>query len=412
MLSVYQHWDPLKVCLVGRSYPPEFYSFIKNSKVRSVMERIAIETEEDYQKLITLLEKFGVEIIRTDVSDDFDLYLDERSEKYYPPPMCPRDYTGMFGTRFFAPDESFGKLMKTFERLLDTNTFSGSDFVDLIVDFGFTENQINNNMSKEEIKVFLLDFYNTLKVSSLAHPSSNPKFDSYKTVKEYVRNCGNEVILDNSVNTAVTTRIGKDLIHGSVHEKSNLVMTSRNIKKYFSEYRNHIVREVSGHTDASFCPVKPGLILSLNGLNIHSQTFPGWETVFLPGESWQKVDGFLKLKEKNKGKWWVPGEELNDDFTDFVESWLNDWVYYVEETVFDVNILVIDEHNAVCNGYNKNVFDAFERHGITPHIINFRHRYFWDGGLHCITSDLNRIGEQKDYFPDRDKKVYVYEKRR
>ena len=60
--SVHQHWDPLKVCAVGRSFPPEFYSKIGNSKVRSVMERIAIETEEDYQKLINILEKFNVKV--------------------------------------------------------------------------------------------------------------------------------------------------------------------------------------------------------------------------------------------------------------------------------------------------------------------------------------------------------------
>ena len=94
-------------------------------------------------------------------------------------------------------------------------------------------------------------------------------------------------------------------------------------------------------------------------------------------------------------------EELNDDFTDFVESWLGHWVGYVEETVFDVNMLVIDEHNVICNNYNEEVFKAFERYDITPHVINFRHRFFWDGGLHCITSDIAREGEQKDYFPNR-----------
>lgn len=55
MHSVYQHWDPLRVCLVGKSYSPEFYKFIDNPKVRLVMEKIARETEEDYQKLISLL---------------------------------------------------------------------------------------------------------------------------------------------------------------------------------------------------------------------------------------------------------------------------------------------------------------------------------------------------------------------
>ena len=48
--NVYQHWDPLKVCVVGRSYPPEFYSWIQKPAVRSLFEKIAIETEEDYQR--------------------------------------------------------------------------------------------------------------------------------------------------------------------------------------------------------------------------------------------------------------------------------------------------------------------------------------------------------------------------
>ena len=74
---------------------------------------------------------------------------------------------------------------------------------------------------------------------------------------------------------------------------------------------------------------------------------------------------------------------------------MDDWVGYVEETVFDVNMLVIDENNVVVNNYNEKAFDAFERYNITPHIVNFRHRYFWDGGLHCITSDISREGEQK-----------------
>ena len=49
--TLYQHWDPLKVCALGKSYPPEFYNIVKNNKVRSVLERIAIETEEDFTKI-------------------------------------------------------------------------------------------------------------------------------------------------------------------------------------------------------------------------------------------------------------------------------------------------------------------------------------------------------------------------
>ena len=103
--SVYQHWDPLKVCVVGRSYTPEFYKFITNSRVRTVLERIAEETEEDYQKLIKLLESFGVEVIRPQVSDNYEFYLPQNRKdgvnKIHAPPMTPRDYSIMLGEEFY-----------------------------------------------------------------------------------------------------------------------------------------------------------------------------------------------------------------------------------------------------------------------------------------------------------------------
>ena len=64
-------YDQLRVCAVGRAYPPEFYSFIHDPTIRSVMERIAEETEEDYQKLISLLKIFNVEVVRTVLPTDF-----------------------------------------------------------------------------------------------------------------------------------------------------------------------------------------------------------------------------------------------------------------------------------------------------------------------------------------------------
>ena len=98
--SIYQHWDPLKACIVGRSYPPEFYNFIVNTKVRNVMERIAIETEEDYQKIIKLLESFDVKILRPEIAE-FGHYLLPDDSKYVPPPMTPRDYSIMLGNKFY-----------------------------------------------------------------------------------------------------------------------------------------------------------------------------------------------------------------------------------------------------------------------------------------------------------------------
>ena len=53
-------------------------------------------------------------------------------------------------------------------------------------------------------------------------------------------------------------------------------------------------------------------------------------------------------------------EFKNNELINFVNTWLNDWVGYVEETVFDVNMLSIDENTIICNNYNKDVFTFFK----------------------------------------------------
>ena len=61
---------------------------------------------------------------------------------------------------------------------------------------------------------------------------------------------------------------------------------------------------------------------------------------------------------------------------------------------------MLDEnHCCVSQTKNKQVNDFLKKHNIEPVYVPFRHRYFWDGGLHCITLDLYREGKQQNYFP-------------
>jgi N-dimethylarginine dimethylaminohydrolase len=412
MYSVYQHWDPLKVCIVGRSYGPEFYKFIKNSRVRTVLERIAQETEEDYQALISLLEKFGVQILRPTVTDDYTQYLTPNGI-VAPPPMTPRDYSIMLGNNFFFNPHGI-----SFQHLQNRwKTIRGSSWPETgpcsVEEYHSLENFVKQELENKFDNWYFGALTWILSQTNLLIPNCiNDSWDSFSGIKESWQDLINHINVTNPVyrgsvppcfdrfNSASIVRVGKDIYVGTEHYKQDLSNTIKSLQQYLPQYRWHMVN-TGGHADGVLCPVKPGLIVSLKDVPTYKETFPDWEVVYLPGQSWNKIAPFLTLKNKNRGKWWVPGEELNDEFTDFVESWLSHWVGFVEETVFDVNMLVIDQHNVVCNNYNKDVFDAFERHGVTPHIVNFRHRYFWDGGLHCITSDVHREGSMQDYFPER-----------
>lgn len=372
--SVYQHWDPLKVCVVGRSYPPEFYSWITIPHVRDLFEKIAIETEEDFQNIIKKLESFGVEVLRPNLPKEIFV-----EGKYVRPPMTPRDYTGMFGTKFY---ESY------------STNFSKSDYLN-IKDKSWPDcndwnefNQLPDWIQQELTNVFNFGRKQVCR-------------DEYSEIFDRIKSEGSQVLSgQNYSNTASCMRIGKDLYWGTDSYNQDIATLKTQTDNEFPEYRNHIVN-TGGHSDATYCPVCPGLIISLYDVPTYANTFPGWEVVYLPGQSWSMIDKFLALKKKNRGKWWIPGFEHDQNVIDTVETWLNHWTGYVEETVFDVNMLIIDPKNVMVFNYNKQVFDALARYGITPHIVHFRHRYFWDGGIHCVTSDLHREGTMQDYFSER-----------
>jgi len=363
---VHQHWDPLKVCIVGRSYNPQFYDYIKDKKIKKVFYKIAEETEEDFQTLISLLKSFGVEILRPEVSDNYLDYI--QNDIILPPPMTPRDYTAMIGNDFYVDrrdvrskwdkikGDSWPKKPNNFENIPSWILEETRDIFNLWAHEDFAYNNIAKHMEK----------------------NSN-------------------VVYDQNINSANTLRLGKDLFFGTDSYSDPVDSLLTRYKTMFPEYRCHILN-TGGHADGVYCAVAPGLIISTNEINDYRHLFPDWEVIYADYTSVTDVPEFNKIKEKNAGKWWIPGAESDNDIIDFVENYMSNWIGYVQETVFDVNILIVNSQNVICNSYNQKIFDALSKRNITPHIINFRHRFFWDGGVHCITSDVHRLGKLQDCF--------------
>lgn len=430
MLSVHQHWDPLKVCAVGRCYPPEFFSHIEHPKVRNTFEKIAQETEEDYQGLIKKLESFGVEVLRTDISEDLEIY--KQDDVTYPtPPMTPRDFCGMIGDTFYMPSENYGDnfdveqlindflwgdfqlVMSKFQDYPDIKKYifdlflpgrCVSDSLGYFLSKSYSrkgQNVLHGNLIDEVDRENLKQLFIQAETMTIGSNDKTPNFKGYyafNTIREYVKRTNN-IVFDKYVNTACITSMGKDLYIGlgnyinKVHEKKYMNKWS----KLFPGYRLNRI-DHPGHIDGCFCPIKPGLVLCTENVEV-GHLFPDWEIVRI-SRNLEEPQPFFQNRDKLRGRYWVPGEEFNHEFNDYMDEYMSHWVTYVEETVFDVNVLIVDEKNVLCNNENKELFKVFERHGITPHVCDFRHKFFWDGGIHCITTDIHRDGEQQDYFPD------------
>ena len=196
-----------------------------------------------------------------------------------------------------------------------------------------------------------------------------------------------------TIDTASILRAGKDLYWGHNPEDGD---PKEYVKMLEQEgYRVHLL-ERDYHTDAVISLIKPRVAVAVKDVENYKKTMPGWE-VLLVDDNPSLPFGKSDFKSVVQGRWWIKHEENNVLLSKFIDKWLSDWVGYVAESVFDVNMLSIDENTVICNNYNKSVFEFLKKHKIEPVIFNFRHRYFWDGGVHCITQDLYREGTMEDY---------------
>ena len=384
MFQVYQHWDPLKICVVGRTYPPEFFSWIKNSKTRIRFENLAEETEEDYQSLISLLKKFNVEIVRPEFPEDLnDLYIDG---KWVQPPTAPRDYFLMIHDQFFVP--SIPNASHAWSVFYRQNKQAW--WPDYVRPRDFYE-------SWPEYSADIKEKHQKFKIQDQMHLDA--KLNFYTHIFEKIKCQGNKIVYTDLdfINGCFVSRIGQDLYFATQTYYDDKSIILQQVNDLFPSTRNHVVN-AGGHGDAVYCPVTPGLIISLNDVPTYADTFPDWEVVYLPPSNYAHMREFEFSMKRNKGRWFMPGFEKDQNLQNMVDHYFDEWVGHVSETVFDVNILIVDPKNIVVSTHNEAVEKACARYGIQIHVSPFRHKYFWDCGIHCVTNDLDRSGIMQDYF--------------
>lgn len=339
MYQNFNLWNRLNVCVVGKNWQPEFYSSIPDALVRTAMEKIAIETEEDYQQLSNCLEKLGVTVLRPELPN----LIFDTTMPMPVPPMAPRNHMGMFGHT----------LVETFNYIGTQQGDQGPDTT------GY-----------------------------------RPAY--YDKIFKHVQQQGNTLVSSTTPTLcgAMVYQLDKHVFYSQWEYQE-----SEETKNVVAQYCNNpVIRFYQyGHIDGWFCPVTPGLIISSTEehrpelLNLFfKKYFPDWEVVYLD-PSYHRNNSFASWRAKHNDSWWLPGQENNHQLTSFIDQYLNHWLGLISETVFEVNMLVVDAKNVIVSRYNKDIFKRFEHYGVTAHVCNLRHESFWDTGVNCATCDLDRI---------------------
>lgn len=355
-ILVHNNWDPLEEIWLGDVWPSHFYDDIKDSAVRDAWYQVTEWTKEDLANLQKKLEEFNVVVRRPYVDGPKELYTDKDQGaptygKLLKPPITPRDCNAVIGDNLYFSD---GQLINCYRPLLDS----------------YDQNYVksSNNINK-------IPFVSGANIVKL----------------------GQDIIFDRE-HHAVIKRGSKvetqDLKNSIFEDFYNF--SQREIESFSQDYRM-IYTANGGHADGCFMPVKPGLLLATGYWNDYDVFFPGWQTLNLSSPTYAH---FTK-GQRNSGRWMVPGLNAPPHFNEYIEKYCPEWIGNFTETIFEVNMVMIDENNMLCSGEHPTLFKALEHHGVTPHIVPFRCRTFWDGNIHCITLDIRRRAEKKDYFPER-----------
>ncbi len=390
--SSYNSYDPLKAVLIGSAYPVDFFADHPDTKVADALCKVNDETREDLDNMQKMFEERGIKVHRmTDqcVGDgrtwtSVKEIMDYRG--WIPRPiMAPRDEYMVLGKNLIACTPKSCRYMPT----------EFYDYEDVLTPS--RQHKVPWGWSDEHDDT-----------------ESNPWWFGH---------FGNNNIRD--VEARITgpsvVRTGRDLLVDVARSipDSAFTFATKWIQKYnevFGEnFRAHRC-EFGRHSDGLMNILRPGLVISSAGMENYELTYPGWDVAYIKKPHNEYIRKFTELKFNARTeldglrmmKYWVVGEEGNQALHEFIDLWFNENVGNCFETNFDVNVLSLDHNTVVSSGKNSEAEAELKRFGIETIVAPVRHRWFWDGGLHCCTVDLVREGECEDYFPEREDTSIVF----
>lgn len=358
-VNVHNNWDPLEEIWLGDTWPAHFFDN-EEGEVRDSFYQLTEWTKTDLNAIQKKFEDFGVVVRRPHIDGSKrELYtINEGSSILRKPPICPRDTHGVIGDKLFS--------------------IVGND------------------------------------------PTYKPLYELYQG---HVFKNSQSMIPD--IVGANIVKIGRDIIFdsapdntGSLEERKKKIFERfeyfelMEFKLFGSDYRLHFSAE-GGHLDGCYMPVKENLVLTTAHFDAYDVILPNWKTIGIRSSSYMSEEATYRHTNSMIGssfdKWEGNYSGMMDNaphhFNNYIKKFCLDWIGNYKETYFEVNVVPIDENNLICIGTQNDVFEKLftelEKNGITCHTVPWRTRGFWDGGIHCITLDVRRRGNLKDYFPER-----------
>jgi|TARA_B100001769_G_scaffold194328_1_gene154837 glycine amidinotransferase len=165
-------------------------------------------------------------------------------------------------------------------------------------------------------------------------------------------------------------RFGKDLVvqHGFTTNLKGIDW----LRRHFKDHNIHTVNFPGDpypiHIDATFSPLKPGLII-----NNPDRRLPDDQREFFKKNDWEIIDAAR------------PAHNSPPPLC-YSSVWLS------------MNVLVLDPKTVCVEASETNQMEQLDKLGFEVVPVPFRDAYAFGGGLHCATADVFREGKCENYF--------------
>lgn len=390
-------YDELKVVVLGNYYTPDYFDFITLPDIADPLKRIAEEINQDLESYKKFLESQGCQVIQPKLPSkhEFEEYH-SATQQFLMPPLQPRDFHTVVGSKIYRLGNDYEIDQYIDRAILEYNSV---DYVDLsksnqeFYDQSMQSSATSYNAGADT-------WYSRKKYQELAGPDW-PRFESYVAGDRSSIPAIQQELAGFADALCYETKEIKPLQGPNVIPLDNrLIVDANEFCDYPSWVQKHMdcaglefehITTRASHSDGCFVVLGKNVILGIDPLIDYAKHFPGYHVISVPPESYQNhLDDFIVMKQRVGGRWWVPGQEHNEEFINFVEMYLQDWTGHVYETVFDVNVLAVNPETVCVSNHNPAIFDQLKQKGIDPVVIPWRHRFFVDCGLHCLTLDLQR----------------------
>jgi len=384
-VNSWTEFQPLKTLMVGSVYKQSFFDGIKNDTIREGLKEIVGSTEEDIDNFKKVIKDKGIELIqytpdelgyKSSILDYIDnsgrmgtqnnLSRDGFQNGIPIPPLAVRDDAIVMGNKFLITDpfpyqmqQALPEYKKQFANFIDTTV------IDEKVEFSRSVKNIKNWAKKNRLQI---------EEEDIARLQNEQKLQSF---------CAPNL-----------TRLGKKILV-DVWQAPHII--EEFLEKYYPEYDYQKIF-IGGHNDSVFTVLRPGLVIASEWLKPYADIFKDWDIIWFHETDWQRVvNKQVGMKYNNSGSYWFPEKDNNEQLENFINNWLSTWHGYSEETIFDVNVLMLDENTCIVNSNSSFLLKELEKRKIEPIVVPLRNRFFWDGGWHCNTLDIYREGNCEDY---------------